>query len=798
MVPGSPGGCTGPQTSQAPHRHPPSPDTIDLRELIAVLRRHARLLFACTLGAVAGAAVLVIFQRPEYRATATIRLKNERQVLTGTIETPGLDQMLGKTVDPLLSQLEVMRSRTVAGEVVRRTGLRLVPLDDNLSYGSMSAVSVSDAGATDTLEFRFGDTGFTVRGQRVPMRRASYGQRVEVAGAALTISGRPGEGGSARVAVLDEQEVVEHVQDHLRAVTLDKTDVVDVSYTDPDPDRARAVANTAVAVFREANANEAQQLSRRRRVFVEEQLAKTDSVLAIAQAALSEFRRREEVFSTREKFAAQQTGMMDLQLRREELGAQRRVHARMLEALRSSESASALGAFIGAPGVSGNLVIASLYQQLERYQAARDSLTAGRWASAPTNPDVQRLDALIASARAGLLDAASGQLAAIDARLTALGELENRSAAGLQVQPDKEAEEMRLVQRVETASRLADQLREEWQKAQIAEAIEVGQVEVIDMAPLPRQPIGTGTPLKLSLAMMLGLIVGSGAAFMREHLNTKIARKDEMEALLGVSGLAVIPRFTMPKNGNGIPPLRLPVRAQPIHVERPRESLVTVRDERSAGAEAFRSLRTNLLFSHSIQQLRSVMITSAMAGEGKTTTSANVAVAFAQQGLRVLLVDCDLRKARLHHVFGMTRNPGLTDVIAGAASVADIVRPTGISGLSLVASGTLPPNPAEMLGSAPMVELIDRLKSQADLMIVDAAPVLVAGDTSILGRMVDGTVIVVRAGRTESAAAHAAVQQLRTVGVRVVGGVLNDPDGKVPSYQGYAYYAYGSSDGPES
>jgi capsular exopolysaccharide synthesis family protein len=357
--------------------------------------------------------------------------------------------------------------------------------------------------------------------------------------------------------------------------------------------------------------------------------------------------------------------------------------------------------------------------------------------------------------------------------------------------PSLQAEEARLTLDFETIRRMADQLREEAQRARISEVVEAGQVEIIDLAPLPGAPINDRKPLKLALGVMLGLIMGSGAAFLRENLNTQIARKDELESVLGLAGLAVIPRISE----NGGRPSRLPLRrairpATGTAVDRPLSELVTIGTERHAGAEAYRSLRTNLIFSQAHQAVRSLMVTSSMASEGKTTTAGNLAVTYAQQGLRVVLVDADLRKARLHRLFDVAREPGLVDVIAGMAQLDEVIRPTPVPGLSILSAGMLPPNPSELLGGERMRAILKHLEEQYDLVIIDAPPVLVAGDASIIGTMAGGAIVVVRAGQTDREAAAAAVKQLRRVGTRILGGVLNDPDGKVRAYEGYYYYAY--------
>jgi capsular exopolysaccharide synthesis family protein len=217
---------------------------------------------------------------------------------------------------------------------------------------------------------------------------------------------------------------------------------------------------------------------------------------------------------------------------------------------------------------------------------------------------------------------------------------------------------------------------------------------------------------------------------------------------------------------------------------------LAVTEARSSGAEAFRTLRTNLLFSRSVRSLRMVSVTSAMPSEGKTTTIANLAATFAQQGMRVLVADCDLRRPRLHEMFGCPREPGLTNVLVGQTPLNEAVRPTSLEFLSVLPAGTLPPNPAELLGGEHMRKLLETIRESYDIVLVDSPPVHAAADASIIGRLADGVLVVVRAGKTSRDAAEDAVRTLATVGSLVIGAVLNDPDDRVQAYGGYYYYSY--------
>jgi non-specific protein-tyrosine kinase len=202
-------------------------------------------------------------------------------------------------------------------------------------------------------------------------------------------------------------------------------------------------------------------------------------------------------------------------------------------------------------------------------------------------------------------------------------------------------------------------------------------------------------------------------------------------------------------------------------------SLVAARNPRSAAAEAYRTLRTNLQFSSLDRDVRCVLVTSAVAGEGKTTVVANLGVALAESGQRVLLIDVDLRQPGLHDLFGLARSPGLSEaLIADQGEVPRVA--TAVPDLFLLPAGEPPPNPAEFVASARLARLLERAREQADYVLVDSPPVTAVSDAAILATLVDGVVLVVSAGRTKRELAQRARDQLEHVGAHLLGAVLNN------------------------
>jgi tyrosine-protein kinase Etk/Wzc len=290
-------------------------------------------------------------------------------------------------------------------------------------------------------------------------------------------------------------------------------------------------------------------------------------------------------------------------------------------------------------------------------------------------------------------------------------------------------------------------------------------------------------------------------------MDRTVHTKEDVQMLTSAPILGLIPRIPRDRDKlTGVKRLRLPGRsngvaaatdaltALPVGLN---ERLVTGADPRSPVSEAYRTMRTNITFARPDEIAKTIVFTSPMPGDGKTTSAANLAITLAQQGVKILLIDGDLRRGLLNNVFGLPREPGLSNVLLGRSALDATIRPIdlGENGqLDFLATGTLPPNPAEMLGSQHMKNLLGELESKYDVVIIDSPPLNVVTDAAVLGTVADGVVIIARAGVTEKLGLLYAVEQLQNVRAPLLGAVLNDVDFESNRYYGiygkYGYYQY--------
>jgi non-specific protein-tyrosine kinase len=292
-------------------------------------------------------------------------------------------------------------------------------------------------------------------------------------------------------------------------------------------------------------------------------------------------------------------------------------------------------------------------------------------------------------------------------------------------------------------------------------------IAVFEAATTPSRPVSPRVLDTVLFVTALGLFLGIGIVFLIESWDDTIKTSVEFSQVTGLPVLGTVSRM----RGKG----RI-------------EALLT-QQSASRIAEDYRTLRTNIQFSSVDRPLRTLVVTSPSLFEGKTTTVANLGIVLAQSGKSVVMVDADLRRPRLHRIFHLPGNSGLTEVLTQTELAFDgQLQPAGIEDLRLLTSGPLPPNPSELLGSQKMALVIEALKAEADLVIFDTPPVLAVTDAAVLASQADGVLLIAEAGKTRRAAAVRALENLQQVGANVVGGVLN----KFAAGRSETYY-YGDS-----
>jgi len=314
-------------------------------------------------------------------------------------------------------------------------------------------------------------------------------------------------------------------------------------------------------------------------------------------------------------------------------------------------------------------------------------------------------------------------------------------------------------------------LQQQLEAVQVSGNTQTRVGDIVQPATLPSSPSSPSHVRDGALGLIVGLALGTGWALLRERLDDRIKSQSELERRMGAPVLAAVSHVPAWRDaGDAV--------------------VVTLTDPKSPVSEAYRTLRTNLQFLASKQDLRTIVITSPTAGDGKTATAVNLAVAMAQADQRVVVVSADLRRPRLHRFLDLPNDTGLSLVLSGANEVREAARVPGVRNLRVIPSGPVPPNPAELLQGSRMQEILGQLREFADVVVIDTPPVLAVADASILASRVDGTLLVVNADSASRTATSQARRQLENAGARIIGAVLNNFDPAAADTYPYYYYYY--------
>ena len=336
----------------------------------------------------------------------------------------------------------------------------------------------------------------------------------------------------------------------------------------------------------------------------------------------------------------------------------------------------------------------------------------------------------------------------------------------------------------ETNRELYDALLQRMKEIGVSAGVQKSNISIIDPAPVPRGAFRPNLQKNLAIASMLGLMIGIALALLLEFLDSTIRRTEDIERQVDRPVLGLIPL------------LRLRDQRATAATGRPERALshYSATHPKSAVSEAFRSLRTSLMFSTPEGMPRVLLFTSPSQGEGKTTAAANLATVLAQNGASVLLIDADLRRPSVHRDFSIPRSPGLTDAISrvstGTQPEHPVIHGSGVDGLSLMPAGHATPSPAELLSSNQLAKVLSDCRRIFDHVIVDAPPILGLADAVVASRMVDGVVLVAAAGKTGKENFRISVQRLRQVQAPLLGVILNRVDLESPEYSYYSAYYY--------
>jgi tyrosine-protein kinase Etk/Wzc len=743
-----------------------------------VLRRRRGWIFGVAGGMLLAVALWTFLSVPVWRASTLVRVEE-----ASSTDVPVLDVLSGlQRGGELETEMRIVRTRPILEQVVDDLDLNLVVESPRDVPRRLLFLRVDLGRDTPEMTFqlkRLGDGRWEIastgEGEGALRAEFSPGDEVGIPGGSFvladleTVEGPEGfePPDEVRLKTLVFQDAVQELDETLEVTRPDReASLIQVAYEGTDRDLVARVPNAVAAAFI-AQRREVQKTEVRSTVsFLQEQSDVLRTELDSAEAELRTFREGEQIVALGTEAEEQVKRLAELEAQRTQLDAERSALANLMADLDSGTGVPDYRRLAAFPTFFRNQAVGAMLEQLTLADARREQLRARM---TPAHPDViavdreiEGLEAQLGSIGRNYLRSLNDQVASLDAVLARFGDELERI-------PEREIRFARLERKAQLIGELFTLLQTRLKEAEVAEAVEDAAVRVVEAAILPREPVRPRPARNLALAAVLGLMLGVGVAFVREYMDTRVHGSDDVEAMFGITPMGRIP--VLP----GLNGARGP------------ETLVAIRDGHSVAAEAYRTLRTNVRYVRGGEGAREILVTSAGPQEGKSLTAANLAAAFAQQGFSTVVVDADMRRPVLHAQFGVERTPGLGDVLAGKATLEEAVVATEVNGLHLLPAGTHPPNPAELLGSDRMREVIHGLRERFECRVFDSPPTLAVTDAAVLGPRLEGVLLVVRAEKAERDAVTLAVTQLRHVGALVLGVVLNDAksDGVYRYYRSY-------------
>lgn len=588
-----------------------------------------------------------------------------------------------------------------------------------------------------------------------------------------------------RQELMTKIDAVAILQAKIRVEPVKDSRVSLIKIEDSDPNRAALLANEVAQAYMDELLAQKLKLTENASKWLDEQRGSLSDAATSSELALYTFRKQADILAiddrasmVSQKLQETSKALTDVQLKiaglkarvaairsvQQTQGAEDRLWAEALPAARENENLKTLKNRL-------QTLKNECTDLQSRYLDGHPKLLECREKLGVAEKDVEReLSNLVLSTEAELKEATEKER-----NLRALFEDTKSEAFDLE---KKKVELDKFKQDSENAKRQYESVYKRLKDIELSGALRTSNVKVLDAARPSMGPIRPNVPQGVMMGIIAGLVLGLGLALLLEFLDSSVASQQEVEERLGLTFLGFVP--TIPEGTTG---------PKDLHVFREPKSMI---------AECTRAVRTNLLFMSPDKPFKRMLVTSSGPQEGKSTTVINLGITMAQSGNRVLIIDTDMRRPRLHKAFGVPNDVGVSSVVVGEGRVDDAIKSTEVPGLFLLPCGPIPPNPAELLHTKAFSELLAQLGEKFDRILLDSPPVGAVADAVVLATQADGVVLVLKAGQTHRDMAQRTVRALRDVKANIFGAVLNDVNLEKSKYgdyyYGYAYRYYGEGE----
>jgi len=713
-----PGAAAAPASAQSP-KH-----LIDVRAIWSTVYRNRYLMIGALAVCILLGVVVTFLSTPIYKATAQVQIDmKEAKIIEGAdVQSPS-----GDSDRYLETQVDVLKSRSLAREVATQLGL-------------------------------FRDPTFL---PQMHMKAAESPQ------------------GSFNLAQTKREQVLDALQGNLKVKLPVDSSAVNVSFQSPDRALSAKVANSFADNFITSNLRRKFDTSAYARQFLENQLKQIRQRLEESERALIDYARSARLIDTGSGQTGSQSGPSSLttsSLIQLNQNLSQAISDRIKTEQRWRETVAS--PLMNLSIVQQNPAVSALIQQRAQLRAQYQQNAKRYDSTYVTQQELQaQINTLSAQAEriaTELRDGIRQDYAVAQAQENALQSQLTAFKSTTLAEQDRGVRYNILRREVDTNRTLYDGLLQRYKEISAAAGISANNISIIDRADPPVGPVSPRPLLNLALSIVAGLLVGSALVFLRENFNDLIRSTHDVERMLGMPAVGVIPKLSESAN--------------------PREEMA---DRKSNMSEAYAALRTKLLLSTPTGAPKSLIFTSSGPGEGKSTSALATAYSFAQIGLRVILIDADMRRPSQHKRFDVDNKTGLSNILASQQTFENVMRHTDQAGLDLVTAGPIPVNPAELIAGAGLKSLIEHCERSYDVVIIDSPPVLGLADAPTLVASVGSTIFVVEANRVHGRQAKDALSRLVSGNTRVLGILLTKFDAKAIGYYSTDYgYLYNYGDRP--